>query len=122
MDGMWPRSHPPAESLPVDPLLNVVSALARSEFDDPKVREIVLVKGILLDDGFDLPTTLADGQNDSAISRYFPARDQEIAGSVVLLQEQDMRGHVRVNFGEIRLIDQLNDEHSRPTCMNPIAA
>jgi hypothetical protein len=55
----------------------------------------------------------ADGQDDPAISLYFSTRDQEIAGGVVLLQENDARGHVRVNFGEVRLVGKLDDEHSR---------
>jgi hypothetical protein len=61
--------------------------LAGSELNDPKVGEIVLVKRIFLDDGFDVLPALADGQNDPAIARYLSARDQEVTGRVVLLQE-----------------------------------
>ena len=28
-----------------------------------------------------------------------------------------MRGHVRVNFGEVDFVDQLDHEHGRPACM-----
>src|SRR6266705_278715 len=67
---------PDARSGPLNPFLNVVGALTGSELDDPKVREAVLVKRIFLDDGFDLPSTLADGQDDPAISWYLSARGQ----------------------------------------------
>jgi hypothetical protein len=30
----------------------------------------------------------------------------------VLLQEPDVRGHVRVNLREVCLVDELNDEHT----------
>jgi hypothetical protein len=43
----------------------------------------------------------ADSQDDPAISRYLSTRDQEVAGTVILLQERDVSGHVRVNFGEV---------------------
>jgi hypothetical protein len=110
------QGNPPTGAtwcLPLDPFLNIVRALAGSELDDPKVGEIVLVKRIFLDDGLDLPSTLADSQDDPAISRYLSTRDQKVTGRVVLLQENDVRGHVRVNFGEVGFVGQLNDEHSR---------
>ena len=102
----WPGWHG-ASSAPwhLDPFLNIVSSLAGSELDDPEVRQIVHAKRIFLDDGFDLPSTFAeDGQDDPAISRYLPARDQEMAGRVVLLQEHAVLGHVRVNFCEVALV------------------
>jgi hypothetical protein len=105
-----------------DPFLNVVRALAGSELDDPKVGEAVLVKRIFLDEGFDLPSAGADGQDDPAVSRDLPTRDQKIAGSIVLLQENDMRGHVRVDFGEGDLVGKFDDEHGRSACLKHIAA
>jgi hypothetical protein len=104
--------------VPLDPCLNVVRALAGAELDDPKVREPVFEKRIFLDDGFDLPSILADGQDDPAISRYLSTRDQEIAGSVVLLQENDVRGHVRVNFDEVGLVGKFDNEHGRSAWIN----
>jgi hypothetical protein len=47
----------------------------------------VLVKRIFLDDGFNLPSTLPDGQDDPAISPYLSTGEQEVAGSVILLQK-----------------------------------
>jgi hypothetical protein len=92
--------------------------LAGAELDDPKVREPVFEKRIFLDDRFDLPSIRGDGQDDPAISRNFSTRDQKIAGSVVLLQENDVRGHVRVNFGEVGLVGQLDHEHGRSAWIN----
>ena len=100
-------------SVLLDPLLNVVRALAGSELDDPEVGEAVLVKRIFLDDGLDLPSTGADGQDDPAVSRYLSTRDQEIAGRVILLQEDDMCAHMRVDFGEVGLVGEFDDEHGR---------
>jgi hypothetical protein len=94
--------------------------LAGSELDDAKVSEIVFVKRIFLDDGFDIPPTLAHGQDDPAISRYFSTRDEEIAGRVVLPQESDVRSHVRVNFPEVGLVGKFDDEHGDPACIKPL--
>ena len=85
--------------MPLDAFLNIVRALARTELDDPKLREAMLVKRIILDDGFDFRPAFTDGEDDAAISRYLAARDQKIAGRIVLLQENDVRGHVRVDVG-----------------------
>jgi hypothetical protein len=98
-------------SVPLEPFLNVVRALTGSELDDPKVCEAVHVKRIFGDDRFYLAATLPDRQDDPAVSRYLSTGDEEIAGSVILLQEVDVRGHVRVNFGEVRLVDKFDDEH-----------
>jgi hypothetical protein len=95
-------------SVPVQPLLNVVGTLARSELNDAKIGEIVLVERVFLDDGFDLPSTFADSQ--------------DVAGAVVLLQEPDVSGHVRVNFGEVGFVDKFDDEHGFPACIRHIAA
>jgi hypothetical protein len=95
--------------------------LAGSELDDPNVCEAVLAKRIFLDDRFDLSTTLSDGQDDSALARYLSPRDQEMAGSVVLPQIRDVRGHVRVNLGEAGLVHKLDDEHSHSGCTKPTA-
>jgi hypothetical protein len=94
-----------------DPFLNVVRALAGTELDDPEVSEVVLVKRIFPDDGFDLLSTIANGHDDPAISRDLSTRDQEIPGSIILLQEHDVRGHVGVNFCELGLVDKFDDEH-----------
>jgi hypothetical protein len=83
-----------------DPLLDIVSALAGAELDDPEVGETMRMERIFLDNRFDVLTTLADRQDNPAISRDLSTRDQEIAGSVILLQEDDVRGHPRVDFGE----------------------
>jgi hypothetical protein len=103
----------------LDPFLNVVRPLAGSELDDAKVSETVLVKRIFLDDGFDILPTLAHGQDDPAISRYLSTRDEEIAGGVVLLQEPDVRGHVRVNFSEVGLVGKFDDELVDLACIRP---
>ena len=100
----------------LDPFLNVVRALTGTELDDPKVGEPMLEKRIFLDDGFDVPSALADRQDDPAISRYLPTGDQEIAGRVVLLQEDDVRGHMRVNFGELDRVGEFDYEHERLYC------
>jgi hypothetical protein len=105
-------SRHPIESVPLEPFLNVVRALTGSELDNPSVCETVHAKRIFRDDGFYLASTFADRQDDPAVSRYLSTRDEEIAGSVILLQEADVRGHVRVNIGEIGLVDKFNDEHS----------
>ena len=109
--GCPPFGHSVRGSLLFKPFLNVVSALAGSELNDSKVGEIVHIKRIFLDDGFDLPSILADGQDDPAISRFLSTRHQEVASSVVLLQENDVRGHVCVNFREVGFVDKFNDEH-----------
>ena len=96
--------------MPVDSFLNVVGPLAGSELDDPKVCKAVRVKRIFYDDGFDLPSIFADRHDDSAISRYLSARDQKIAGSVVLLQELDVCCHVRVDVGEVDLVSKFDDK------------
>jgi hypothetical protein len=69
-----------------------------------------------------LPSTFADGEDDPAISRYLPARDQEIAGRVVLLQEHDVFGHMRVNFCGVALVREFDDEHAWSACIKHIAA
>src|SRR6266478_1364537 len=108
-NGSWPRYR----SRRLDTVLNIVRLLAGPELDDAKVCETVEVEGIFLDDGFDLLTILAHSQDDPALSRYLSARDEEIAGSVVLLQETDVRSHVRVDLPEAGLVDELDDEHGR---------
>jgi len=80
-------------------------------FDDAKVSETMLVKRIFLDDRFDFVSTLAQGQDDAAIPWYFSTRDEKVTGSVVLLQELDVRSHVRVNFTQVSFIDELDNEH-----------
>jgi hypothetical protein len=48
--------------------------------------------------------------------RVWPCRQVR----VVLLQEPDMRGHVRVNFPNVGLVDKLDDEHRDPACIKPL--
>src|SRR5262245_43346097 len=48
------------------------------------------------------------------VSRYFSTRDEEISRCVVLLQETDVRSHVRVNLAEVSLIDKFDDVHAFP--------
>jgi hypothetical protein len=98
-----------------DPFLDVVGALARSELDDAKVGEAPRMKGIFLDDGLDLLPTRAYRQDDSTIAWDLSARDEEIARRVVLLQELDVRDHVRVDFREADFIGQFNDKHRSPS-------
>src|SRR5688572_7018349 len=95
----------------VDPLLNVVRALAGAELDNAKIGETVDVEGILADDFFDLPSILPHRQNDSARPRNLPARDEEVACRVVLLQESHVRRHLRVDLGQVSLVGQFDDEH-----------
>ena len=71
----------------LDPFLNVVRTLAGSELNDAKIGETELEERILLDDGLDVGSTLSHRQDDPAISRYLSTREQEVSGSVVLLQE-----------------------------------
>ena len=51
----------------LDSLLNVVRALTGSELDDPNIGETVDVERIFRDDGFNLPSTGGDCEDDSAI-------------------------------------------------------
>ena len=68
-------------------LLNVLGTLAGAKLDDPQVGETVLAERILSDDGFDLSSARTDGQDDSAVARDLAARDQEMPGGIVFLQE-----------------------------------
>ena len=80
-----------------------------------------LAERILLHDRLNLRSTRPDREDDSAIPRNLAPRDQEVAGGVILLQELDVRRHVRVDLGEIDLVDQLDDEHDPSACRKPIA-
>ncbi len=71
------------------------------------------MKRVFLDDGLDVLPILAHGQDDPSVPREFSARDEEVSRSVVLVQKRDVRGHVRVDFGEIDLVRELDDEHRR---------
>src|SRR5439155_18267646 len=88
----------------VDQFLDVPRALTRSKLDDAKVGEASLVERIFAHDGFDVLTALACRHDDSTIPRYLPPRDDEITGSIVLLQESDVRGHRCVDFIESGLV------------------
>src|SRR5215471_4763429 len=105
-DGVRPVRH-----LSGDPRRNVVRALAGSKLDDANLGETFLAEGVLAGDRFDFFAAPADGENDAAVARDLPARHQEVAGGVVLLQEADVRRHVGVDCGEVRFVDQLDDEH-----------
>jgi tetratricopeptide (TPR) repeat protein len=94
-----------------DPLLDVLRALAGAELDDPGVGEAELAERIVVDDRLDVLPALADGQDDPAIPGDLSTRDEERAGRVVFLQECDVRGHVGVDFREVNLVNQLDDEH-----------
>ena len=96
----------------VDPLLNVVGALARSELDDAKVGEPAGNERIVLNDRLDLLPALADREDDPAISRDLSARHEKIAGGILLIEEGDVRGHVLVDFCEVGLVNELDDEHA----------
>ena len=96
-----------------DSFREIVCTLARSELNDAKIREAVRVKRVFLDDGLDLLPILAHGQDDPSVPRDLSARDEEISGSVILVQKRDVRGHVRVDFGEVNLVRELDDEHRR---------
>ena len=80
------------------------------------------MKRVLLDDGLDVGSTLAHSKDDPAITRDLSTRDQEVSGSVVLLQKVDMRGHVGIDFGEADLVDEFDDEHGRPACLKHTVA
>src|SRR5438132_12684356 len=108
-NGSWPRYR----SRRLDTVLNIVRLLAGPELDDAKVCETVEVEGIFLDDGFDLLPIPAHSQDDPTLSWYLSARDEEIAGGVVLLQETDVRSHVHVDLLEAGLVNELDDEHRR---------
>src|SRR5207245_9732772 len=82
----------------LDPLRDVVRALARAKLDDAKIGEPALVERIFTDDRFDLLSVPAHRQNDSTIPRALPARDQGIAGSVTFMQSSDVRRHTVVDF------------------------
>jgi PadR family transcriptional regulator PadR len=97
----------------LDSFLNILRSLARAKLDDAKVGEAALDEGIFADDRFDLLQTLADRDDDSTVSRNLSTRDQEVAGSVVVLQEGDVRGHIRVDFSEMGLVNELDDIHGR---------
>src|SRR5450631_3087159 len=96
-----------------DSFREIVCTLARSELNDAKIREAVRVKRVFLHDGLDLLPILAHGQDDPSVPRDFSARDEEMSGSVILVQKRDVRGHVRVDFGEVDLVRELDDEHRR---------
>src|SRR5262245_19347002 len=96
---------------PVDSLLDVVRALAGAKFDDAGVGQAARAKWILLDDGLDLLTILANRQDDAAFARDLSARDEKMAGGVVLPQEGHMSLHVGVYLGEIDFVCEFDDEH-----------
>ena len=92
---------------------DVVGLLAGAELDDADVRKPVLTVRIFPDDRLDLVAALADRHDDPAVARDLPSGDDEVARRVVFLQKPDVCRHLRVNRGEIGLVDQLDDEHGR---------
>jgi PadR family transcriptional regulator len=99
----------------LDSFLNILRPLARSKLNDAKVGEPALHERIFADDRFDLLHILADRDDDSTVSWNLSTRDQEVAGGVVLLQEDDVGGHIRVDFSERDLVHELDDIHGRPS-------
>src|SRR6188472_1239333 len=92
-------------------MLKFSIALAGPEFDDSEVHQPARAEGILADDGFDLLTALASRNDDPAVPRYLPPRNQERSRRVVLLQKAHMLRHVRVYLLQIDLVDELYYEH-----------
>src|SRR5688500_14982484 len=76
----------PSSLVLLDSCLDVVRALAGSELDDSIVGEAALDEWIFFHNCLDLAPTVADGQDDAAVSRNFTARHEKIACRVVLFQ------------------------------------
>src|SRR5262245_58878421 len=95
----------------IEALLDVVGALAGAELDDADVGEAARAERILAHDRVDLLAARADRENDAAVARDLAARDEEMSGGIVLLQELHVRRHVRVDLRQRHLVDQLDDEH-----------
>jgi hypothetical protein len=55
---------------------------------------------------------LSHRQDDPTLARDLAARDEEVSGGVVLLEERHVGRHVGVDLGEGDLVDQLDDEHA----------
>src|SRR5204862_3192337 len=91
--------------------LEVVCTLAHAKLDDPKIRETELAKRVLLRDRLDLLPILAYGENDAAVPWNFAAGDDERSGRVLLLEVSHVRAHRTVDLREVRLVNQLDDEH-----------
>jgi hypothetical protein len=99
---------------------NVVRALTGPEFDDAKLGEAFLAERILPDDLFDVLPALADREDDPAIPRYLSTRNQKMAGRIIFIQNSHVRGHVRVDFGQVGPVDQLDDEHGPTACIKSL--
>jgi hypothetical protein len=94
-----------------DSFLDIIRSLTRPELNNAKVREAPLNERILADDRFDLLSILADREDDAPIPRNLPSRDDKIAGSVVLLQEDHVRLHRCIDFSKRGFVDQFDDKH-----------
>src|SRR5690606_26550543 len=94
-----------------DELAHVLGALTRAKLDDSKVGEIALDERVLHDDRLYLLLVISDRKDDAAHARDLAARNQEVAGGVVLVQERHVRAHVRIDLSKVRLVDELDDEH-----------
>src|SRR4051812_45589642 len=90
---------------------DVVGPLAGAKLGDADVGEAACVERVLVDNGLNLLFVPADSEDDAAITRNLPARHQEVAGGVILLQEPDVRAHVRVDLRQVNLVDQFDHEH-----------
>ena len=90
-----------------------LGVLARSKLDDSKISQCVTMKRILGQDGLELRTRLAEGHDDAARAWDLPSLDDERPLRVVFAQVRHVRRHVRVDFGEIHLVRELDDEHTR---------
>src|SRR4029078_11389259 len=95
----------------VDPGADVVRALARAKLDDPEFREAGFHVRIVLHDRLDLGACLARCDDDAAVARYLAPGNDERPRRVMLLEERHVRAHLRIDRGELGLVDQLDDEH-----------
>src|SRR5687767_4996110 len=87
-----------------EPLGEVLRALAGAKLDDPKLRQPERVKRVFGDDGLDLGAAARHRHDDAAVARDLPARDDEMARGIVLVQEGDVRRHVRIDLVEASLV------------------
>src|SRR5690606_18563900 len=94
--------------------VDVLGALAGAKLDDAKLCESVFMERILPEDGLDLFPTLGERDDDTPFTGNLPARYEEVAGRVILVQERDMLAHVRVDLGQVGGVNQFDHEHRAP--------
>src|SRR5262249_46078169 len=95
-----------------DTLRHVVGALARAKLDDPEVGEAMTMERILAHDTLDLLAVLSNGENDAPLARDLASGNEEASGLVVLVQEGDVGLHRRIDFAEVDLVCELDEEHA----------